>query len=476
VQGLDPSYKNLRGKEFLTEAHVCCVSEYGLSAYEGLVEFISGITVAPPFPQLFYGRDVVLLCYEDSISTLAWGGAAWIETAVTPFDISQYNPATNVTTGPAAGTVPAGGVWHFADSGTRWFLTNGACVVFNHPDHGIFVDDSVFAKSCCVSRGRLYLGGLDNILSAAYKTKVQAYRTLSSDTLTFNKPNVAWVSAVDLQDAYWFNMLWFTQTEFLDVVERNEGAFFELPFAGDVVAVKPLGKGVVYYCEQGICYIDPVEQGYAIVELLKVGIADRGCVTGDELEHIFIDEKGHVWTLSKDLNLTKLDYSTYIAPLLAATPIMSFDPQTRNWYISTDAKCYLKTEFGLSEIPELVTSLVVDVGELQGIFADTTDAEFRFTTEILDFGTKQAKTLFYVQIVADDPTEFELKLYYRDKQDGVFSSLAWVAFSQGGIVDLVHSAIEFQIAVRATDGSGRSVEELNVYIGINDTFGLGGRL
>ncbi|KKL84160.1 hypothetical protein LCGC14_1967550, partial [marine sediment metagenome] len=71
LQGLRPEDRMLVNADFMYQAQNAIPRREGMSLYEDITNpFASAPTVAYPFPQLFRGKEVTLLCFATAIYTV----------------------------------------------------------------------------------------------------------------------------------------------------------------------------------------------------------------------------------------------------------------------------------------------------------------------------------------------------------------------------------------------------------------------
>ena len=107
-----------------------------------------------PFPQLFRGKAVTLLCFASSIFEVN-------ETNWTATELALYDAADFGDTVPGADTITAGGPWHFMDFNDTWVLFNGISTIFKtgYYANPVVLNDVTIQTGADMKHGRAYMGG-----------------------------------------------------------------------------------------------------------------------------------------------------------------------------------------------------------------------------------------------------------------------------------------------------------------------------
>ena len=176
--GLRPDPRIAQGAQVLEECRGVRCAPHGISTPIS-VELLSslagsGITIDPPFPQLFAGIQFMLLADKDALY--------WIDAEDNLDPVDLYQPSRSPNESPD-GSITSGGIWHFADAGNFWMLFNGITVVFNIPGDRVYATDSVRINSGCYHRGRVIFGGFDadeiGLFSGEYADSIMHHTTVS---------------------------------------------------------------------------------------------------------------------------------------------------------------------------------------------------------------------------------------------------------------------------------------------------------
>lgn len=382
-------------------------------------------------------------------------------------------------------SLPSGGQWHFSDFANTWFLHNGACTAMCLGG-SLWYQDITTVNTGCAFRGRFLIGGLaSDFWTDGWKTQLSSWLPAAFGKLTTADMNmagnfVAW-SSIGGGDA----LLWLYPRLGLNprtgyqpyadaypllqpYLDRNEMGFMPMTFQGTVLCLKPLGKGVVAYGEDGISYMPMVQEPFAtfgLIHISDVGLLGRGAVGGDETEHVFIDTSGTVWRLSMDLSLQREGYHHVFNKLLTYEPIVSRNPRFQEYFIGTSAEGYVLAEAGLSEIRQSVTSCVFVAGDTVGMFVDTPDPDMRVQTDTFDMGYNGIKTLHSVQISGDHPTGLLVYVLSRFDKSGPFLMSEAISTDARGVATCMIPGLEFQLIVEAPSGFQTRMDSISVMWG-----------
>ena len=68
--------------------------------------------------------------------------------------------------------------------------------------------------------------------------------------------------------------------EILSDLEDDDGGTIEIPEAGEIVALQPLGRGIMVFATNGVWFISGVDQGFKASNYAVDRISDVGCVSG----------------------------------------------------------------------------------------------------------------------------------------------------------------------------------------------------
>jgi len=138
-RGIRPDAIVGRELDYLVESRFWRSTPYGLKPHRAITQpftdnyLAARGTKAWPFPQLFVGKGVTLLCFDDTIYTVAEGMESWTATPATILNAGLLNPAVPLTGPWPSLEIAAGGPWQFVDFWSSYVLLNGATVVLKSP-------------------------------------------------------------------------------------------------------------------------------------------------------------------------------------------------------------------------------------------------------------------------------------------------------------------------------------------------------
>ena len=386
--------------------------------------------------------------------------------------------------------IPAGGRWHFIDFHDSWILLNGKCSIWQFGKNGLaFCDKSRTVITGCEHRGRAVFAGFNpaDYWSAAWLEQWQEWLK--------DMPAYAQGMGLDQNWAYWTSigggdLMWFLQPEkaivgninapghgeenpiIFEFLQRNDSGFMPLGFKGKALAVKTLGEGVVAYGEDGVSvlrrYSDPAPT-FGLLHTYKIGIANRGAIGGNDVEHLFIDNTGTLWHIGPDFQAVELGYRDFFSPLVGYDMCISLDEQRREWYIvgknSKQEVCsYLLTQSGLCSISKAPTSIYNVSGRTVGAYFDSGSRKTVLETDIFDLGDPYIKTLFLIQIVAEQPenTKFFVTLKMRIQAGGEWFTIGPKATDRTNRVVFYVTGVEFKVIVEAENYEGIKIKDIEI--------------
>lgn len=162
--GIKPDSRVPNGAQFLDVCSGLRPTPFGLKDYitinqpftDDYLTTTLGGSLGWPFPQLFRGKKVTLLCFSDEIFVV--DETTWTATPLTFYDAADFG-----NTSPGTDTITAGGPWHFMDFHDTWVLFNGVSTVFKTAYYSVPVvlNDVTIATGADMKHGRAYMGGFN---------------------------------------------------------------------------------------------------------------------------------------------------------------------------------------------------------------------------------------------------------------------------------------------------------------------------
>jgi len=441
--------------------------------FDGAIDNVRITEVTWPFPQIFKGKEVTLAVGSNHIFLI--NETDWTMTQIATYDAQSMTTEKVIT---------ADGPWHFCDMGSTWLLFNGSCVVFRGNLHNVtglsypdryFVHDGISVETGCYFRGRSLMGGFS-----------------SSDTNpvwgSLGQNCVLW-SNIGGGDVFWPFVTDLATQELKDAyIERNEMGFMPMPWQGKVLCLKPLGKAVMVYGENGVSALVPHAAPvptFGLVELLNIGIQGRGAVGGDDRNHMFIDTTGDIWYIGADLNPVRKGYQYLFKDKLDETLTIAHDVKQNVFYLCAEDAGYTFSEAGanprVGEIVNYPTSLIygqtsslLDYGLVGGFTDYTSDDTFQVKFDTVDMDVRALKTLQKAEASVTDISDLELATDYK-YNGGTFSSSSWLEANDEGWAMPQITALDFRLAVKGTlDTDDARIDRITATWKLSDRRGIRG--
>lgn len=465
--GLVPDERTPRNTPFLLQAENVQATEYGLKSFETITNAISSgelssksITIAHPFPQLFRGKGVTLLCTATKIYLVN-------ESTRTLTQVSTYDYLNS----SASHEIPSGGTWHFVDMHTNWLLMNGSCIVAKtgwvDPTKALVIDYLTINTGCSF-RGRVLFGGFDpdNFWSSEWETQWSSWMAQAEEWgFALSAPGRNWIywSSIGGGD---FMQLFLASLApdgltgtghssddalFLDLMRRAQNGMMPMDFQGNVMCLSPFEDFVLVCGEDGISAVlsfpEPVPTFGLREAVISPGLAHRSAIGGSLKRKILVDAEGELWSVSSGLQVTRLGYKYYFAPLLGDPITVSWDSVEDTFFIGNDEVQYSLTTTGLSKSPQLVNSLYRTGGDLVGVVKNvSTPNTAVFETLEQDLGSRKPKTIRVLEFSGANLDGQVVDVYWRFDYDEAFTKTSFTLDSRG-VVECLLTCVEFKIGM-----------------------------
>ena len=477
-KGLRPSSRSGLNAPYLTQSQGAKPSIYGLVPYEAVTQpmtdaYLSGesITKSFPFPQLIRGKGVTLLATANILYEV---------------DESDWTLTELTLSADILGT----GLWHFIDMYNFWFLFNGTEIVYKTNigaleggDPIIKVASSPTIQTGCYHRGRAFMAGFDtNFWSDDWSHILRKWKEDISphikvdDSITGNYVLWSTIGGGDTLFLLRPDLMiegpsesvtgTFDFPRIMEYFKRNEMGLMPMPWQGTVRVVKPLGKNVIVYGDDGISALiqvsDPTPT-FGLQHLLSVGIAGRGAVGGTEKEHVFLDNAGFLWRLGVDLRLEKLDYQEYLINYLDVDMAISYDDIEDEYYICSASDNMILTRKGLGQGVETFSSLYNVAGSLVAIPTTISGRTSSIVvTDSFDLGLRGIKNLSFVDLGIVSTEDVEVAIDYKYNKASAFARTPYVTLNAEGWAYINTSGIEFRLVIKCDDYTKPKITYANV--------------
>ncbi len=493
AKGLRPQTNLGRRQNYLTQCKYMKPRSWGLRDTRDVTDpFAASVFGTWPFPQLVRGKGTTLLLSATTVQVVTEASPNWTAAAaLTTYDLADPTSVKAIT---------GSAVWHMADFFNVWVLFNGTTTVIKTAEHTMFgetekvyVQDDVAIQSGCEHRGRLITGGFDpsNLFGddwfALWETWLynRDYR-IDIDLDNIQDNFVAWSSiaggdmlyllqpasaiAGPLAEAGYDD----SNSFYMDLLKRNDMGFMPMPWQGSVLNVRPMGKGVIVYGDDGVAVmpmIDDPAVSFGMELLGKVGLASRGAVGGDEKRQVFIDPEGDLFSIDSQFSLTRLGYKEYLADLVGQDIIISMNNQTGEIYISgedssNNQMTFILTESGLGQGYQQITGCFFAEGDLLGVFDEPTDDTVALiVSDLIDFGYRDQKTITTFELGARIGADVILSVAvdYRYTTSAAWVRSTFKTVNPEGFARIQVTALEFRLVIKSTVDTAFELDEATIH-------------
>jgi hypothetical protein len=326
--------------------------------------------------------------------------------------------------------------WSFADFQSYQVFHNGNLAIIKDVASGDFFFDYAFptCKTLINFRGQLILGN-----------------TIDGDN--------------------WLRWSHINYNDFTIEVDNEAGAS-PIPVAGPIYRIMYLHSGpdmsgrdrgcFVIYAEGGIVisrpYAEPtVTFGFKQSNSMY-GVTNFGCVGGHEDEHLFIDNRGFLHSLT-----TKGDeiigYKEFMQPLIANDPVISYDRIEKQYFISTETKCYVFSKSGLAELDQIISSTWIDGTSLYISGYTPTTLTIELSSDELDFSLRSKKHLSTLGFKINSDGKCYASVEYKDLITGLYKQTPYKLLSPAGICYPSVAGVDFRILLKVTNFTHFQLDE-----------------
>ena len=441
---------------------------------EGLLN-VAGIIFAFPFPQIFRGKEKSFILTADEIHEITTEGVSFGQ--LTTYDADIQSEAKAIT---------GNAFWHFMDfygtyaffNGTSTILRLGKEAMFGGTEK-VFVNDSVNINSGCAFKGRGVMGGFtaSNSFNDHWKNTIDEIQNdvgLGIDITSLSnylKGNYVWWSSIGGGDLF---MLFFPELVeggvishadfsdrlyrhamplWQDAVAKNQMGWMPMPWQGDVNVVKKLGDAVMVYGDGGIAALVPSQGTFGLKHIASIGVSDRHGVGGNEDRHAYVNDRGSLFTIGKDLQPKELYYSEFMTTMV--TPIVIYNEANNLFYISDNSSSYVLSDAGLGSSTYLVSSCQgVISGEPCGYWMRgdcLEEAHMLLTTDKFDMGNRGRKIIERVSVETEDTQGVTVAIDWRNSRKDSFTTAPFVVINYEGEAVKPVMGVEFRVRIKSTN-------------------------
>lgn len=264
-----------------------------------------------------------------------------------------------------------------------------------------------------------------------------------------------------------------TNPWFKQLATRNESGMAPLPVPGQVIRMLPLGDAVMCYTTSGVAalvaFSNPVSS-YGVRELdgmSRIGILSRSAAGGGDHGHIFIDDGGTLWGVSRDLNCERIGYQHIFGEWIGDEAIVEYDGQHQEWWLSNGTEAYVFRKGTLSRAPWLPTTVSFAEGGRIGIYTDDADDAAGVTVHSTRFRGTMPRRIYQIThitlvTVDTDATGWSVYVDYRLDVGAAWSTSEEFVTDARGHVQAKVSGLEFRIKCTHPDNTKCDLEEIIV--------------
>lgn len=459
-----------------------------------------------PLPQLFELQSYTFGIHVDTVFQVTGKGTgAWSFRNI---------PLVNSHALGEEGQIIGRDVWHVADNGDAFVMTNGHTALFKTPllgkmwgydDDMLLTNNATPFSTCARHMGRTVLGGFDG------NTWTQAWNDIFDD-MRDDLPDGVMIPNVDLKQnmvlwgpvggsIYWlFYGSTFatngplgagtgydeTRRYVMDLFRKNDMGWMALPFSGKVLQLAPLGQYLVAYGTNGSVALHPLGSPvstYGLVGEVGPGTLQRGSVGVSPYGHLYIDNEGYLRFKTPELKDIRLGYQEIFSDTqwLARNTVVTWNENAKEWYIANGQQGYcLKmnaagTEIlGLGEINRLYTSVISSWGQTYGLYEKIGHDEAIFRSNELTFEGEGLKTIQSVDVGTkglsqDNVVSGLVRVHYKfSDEDQEFEVGEWIPLNEQGQAVVMQGGKRFMVEVALDNDGEVEVDRCDVWIQFDD--------
>lgn len=241
-----------------------------------------------------------------------------------------------------------------------------------------------------------------------------------------------------------------------------------MEWKGFVHRILKLGKRFVVYGQRGIAVVSPSGNAFDVQKLSHTGLFSQMTAVGTDTTHWFIDKNGTLCELSDQIS--EIGYSEFLGSL--TNPVMLYDELNELVYISDADTGYVynpvEKSLGKAQAGVAGLGLVGTVVNCTGAETVTTPT-VEICTDILDFGTRNLKSVYSVEVATNLTNSLYVCIEYRRYKNESFSATDWRLVNEQGYVYLPCYGTEFRIRVKSSVYENYEIDYITINGDVHDS-------
>lgn len=416
------------------------------------------------------------------------------------FEATGFTGSINdVSIVPVAAIAPGGGQWQMvAFQDNVWLATNGVTVLTRFPHNPVNVAGAhviqrttdLAITSLCKHNNALVIGGMSgsrlsnsvvtSLFSHWRSTQTQNQLTSEDDALdssyimyaepSFTEndlPGHLFMAALGYPGAYEASLY---QGMVYGLVERKKIGFFRPRYCGPIQHLRQVGPYLICYGTNGISLLNRTENGYEETVLLDQGIPGRGCVAGDEKQHLFLGNRFDLWKIDAQGGLERLDFSEYMEVFTTPSAcVMTYDPVRGQYWISDGVNCFTHTGYGLGQSDAVQPSSILRFSSDDVLFGTAITKgdpqAARIVGPIIDQPNKQTFEVSSLDVAAieSDSSSWTATVDWRLRQSDKFRRPSYTDVSDRGRCFVKKTGVDFRAVLYAPNYKEVDLDRVLVY-------------
>lgn len=312
-------------------------------------------------------------------------------------------------------------------------------------------------------------------------TYLEVLKCVGTDTFVLYCSNFTGdVDDISVKRLDWSGLTWNTGYDssnyyFLDLLKRNQSGLRPMPWRGNVMHMRPLGRGLAVYGESGTALLRHTNEYISTFSMFplygwgrNLGIASRSAVAGDERHHVALDESGELWHLTSEGQAERLGYGQLLSGFLGEDVVFSHDGQRDEFYLADGTDCYVLSKSGLSKAPWLPTTVSFASGGVIGITFDAAETSAAEVVTVKFYGddVQSISELHTVMLrTADtDATGWSVAVDYRYDKGDSWTRTTAVETDGRGVAHVNVTGREFRVVLTHPDRTKCDLDGVDVVL------------